>query len=108
MSKKNRPLEKNARRIERAVRKGRIPTKINLVEWLKDRGHAQTTGEAVLLIQAGAVRSESHTLNGNHTITREVPEELRDPETGQPEVVSVEVFSPLYPSALRDTITFAG
>lgn len=108
MSRKNRPLEKKARAMERAIRKGRIPTKINLVEWLMDRSHAQTKGEAVLLIQAGAVRSESHTLDGKHTITREVPEELRDPETGQPEVVSVDVFSTLYPSSLRNTITFAG
>jgi hypothetical protein len=38
------------------------PTKIDLVQYLKLRGHAQTTGEAKLLIESGRVFSESHPL----------------------------------------------
>lgn len=104
MSRRNKPLEKKARYLERVIRKGRIPTKINLVEWLKDRGYADTTGQALKLIRAGRVKSESHTLDGKHT----VPVKLHNSETGKAETVDVQVFSPLYPSSLRPTLRFFG
>lgn len=102
MSQKNRPLEKKARAMERAIRKGRVPTLINLVQWLKDHKHAQTTGEAVRLIKAGRVMSESHKLNGDKIIERQ---ELNK-ETGKEETKKYKIFNPLYSSSLRPTLRF--
>lgn len=39
-----------------------LPAYIDLVQYLKLRGHAQTTGEAEQVILDGRVRSESHKL----------------------------------------------
>ena len=36
------------------------PAYIDLIQWLKLRGHAQTTGEAKRLLTDGKVRSNSH------------------------------------------------
>lgn len=50
---------KRIRRLEKALR--RTPnTYIDLVTWLKDRRHAQTTGEALKILEAGRVRNGSH------------------------------------------------
>lgn len=54
-------LTKRANRLRKAMR--RSPDGyIDLVDYLKSRGHAQTTGEAEAIILAGRVRSESHKL----------------------------------------------
>lgn len=62
MSARNRPREKKIRALRRALRKGRLPAKIDLVHWLKLHGHAQTSGEARRLLLSGRVKSESHPL----------------------------------------------
>jgi len=54
-------LKKRANRLRKVMR--RTPDGfIDLIAYLKDRGYAQTTGEAEKIILAGRVRSESHTL----------------------------------------------
>lgn len=54
-------LKKRANKVRKALR-GELPAYLDLVQYLKDRGHAQTTGEAEKIILAGRVRSESHKL----------------------------------------------
>jgi hypothetical protein len=65
VSARNRRDQKKIRAIRRALRKGRLESYIDLVEWLKDRGHAQTTGEAYNLLTSGAVRTQ-----GGHKLGR--------------------------------------
>lgn len=57
-----RPIkQKQIKRLERALRKaGSPPSSIDLIDWLKTRGHAQTTGAAVKLLLGGHVRIDSH------------------------------------------------
>ena len=57
-----RPLNKKAARRVRKLLRSELPAYIDLIQWLKDRGYAQTTGQAEKLILAGRVRSESHKL----------------------------------------------
>jgi hypothetical protein len=54
-------LKKRANKLRKVLR-AELPAYIDLVEYLKTRGHAQTTGEAEKIILAGRVRSESHKL----------------------------------------------
>lgn len=58
----HRPTEqKKLRKLRKLMRQ--TPTRyVNLFEWLKDRGYAQTTGEARALILEGRVKSDSHTV----------------------------------------------
>jgi hypothetical protein len=58
----HRPIQaKKIRKLERALRKAGAPAaSIDLIDWLKTRGHAQTTGAAVRLLLDGKVRVESH------------------------------------------------
>lgn len=65
MSARNRREAKKIRKLRRALRKGRLDGFIDLVEWLKDHGHAQTTGEAYKLMSSGALRTK-----GGHKIGR--------------------------------------
>lgn len=62
MSARNRTKEKKIRALRRALRKGRLPAKIDLVHWLKLHRYAQTSGEARRLLLSGRVKSESHPL----------------------------------------------
>lgn len=57
-----RPIkDKQIRRLERALRKAGAPqAHIDLIDWLKTRGYANTTGAAVRLLLDGKVRVESH------------------------------------------------
>lgn len=58
----HRPLgRKRANRVRKAFR-ATLPSYIDLVGYLKDRGFASTSGEAEKIILAGRVKSESHTL----------------------------------------------
>lgn len=77
------------------------PTRsINLVEWLRDRGYAQTAGEARRLILAGRVKSESHVL-GVHV--RQVPDPAHPGDTRDESVVH-----PIVPADLRGTLHVVG
>lgn len=51
--------DKKIRRLRKMIRQP-LPVHFDLVQWLKDRGHAQTTREAAKLILDGRVRSGSH------------------------------------------------
>lgn len=62
MSARNRKDAKKIRTLERALRKDRLPKWINLVDWLKDHGHADTAGGARKIIQEERVMVESHIL----------------------------------------------
>lgn len=50
---------KQIARLRRALRRT-PPSYIDLVQWLKDRGHANTTGAALRLMKDGKVRADSH------------------------------------------------
>lgn len=57
-----RPIQdKKLRRLKKALRPS-TPSFINLIEWLRDRGYAQTAGEARKLLLDGKVKVESHTV----------------------------------------------
>lgn len=72
--------DKKIRALRKALRQ--TPTcYINLIEWLVDRGYADTTGQAQELIKDGRVMAESHPLG------------LRD-----------DLVSPLVPASLRAEI----
>lgn len=103
MSRRNKLLEKKARAMERAIRKGRVPTHFNLVHWLEDRGLADTGGQARELIQKGRVKADSHVLDGKHVVEVEVPAK----NNINNEKKSVEIFSAVYPSVLLPSIQFS-
>lgn len=46
----------------RALTRKPLPSYIDLVRWLVDRGHAKTRREARAVILAGRVKANSHTL----------------------------------------------
>lgn len=63
-----RPIqEKKLRRLRKAVGRTPLPAYIDLIDWLKTRGHADTSGQARKLILAERVKSESHTLGIQRT-----------------------------------------
>jgi hypothetical protein len=69
-----RPIRvKQAARVRKALRGGRLDRQIDLVQWLMDRRYASTKGEARAMLLAGRVRSESHALK-----TQYVSAALRD------------------------------
>lgn len=92
MSRKNKPLEKKIRRLDRSIRKGLMPTSIDLVQWLQDHHYAKDRKTAVKLIQDGRVTSDSHVL-GTRIIEH--------PDSGEKR----EVFEPLVSSHLRQSLT---
>jgi hypothetical protein len=56
-----RPInDKKLARLEKLVTRRPLPARIDLIQWLMDRKHAQTKREADLLLRSGHVRSESH------------------------------------------------
>lgn len=53
--------DKKIRKLGRALRSaGAPPASLDLIDWLKTRGHAQTTGEAVRMLLDGRVMVDSH------------------------------------------------
>lgn len=94
----HRPLEgKKLRRLRKALRQ-KPDTVINLVEYLKLRGYAQTTGEAKRIILDRRVRSESHTLGIQQGIV------TGKNEQGKLEFKVGDVVAPLIPSHFKDTL----
>lgn len=61
MSARNTLEAKRARRARKNFRKV-LPAFLDLTDWLKDHGHAQTSGEASRLMVAGKVKADSHTI----------------------------------------------
>lgn len=83
MSRRNTRAEKQLRRLRRSLRRGRLPARIDLIDYLKLHGHAQTTGEATRIIIAKRVRSESHVLgftdlDGETIVDATAPAHVRD------------------------------
>lgn len=100
MSTKNRPENKKLRRLERALRKGRLPRYFDVVHWLKDRGYANTTGQAIQLLLDGKVVSESHALGKQIIETPGPTKEFPDREARKEEV-----FRRHYPVDILPTVT---
>lgn len=94
MAARNRPQEKKVRAMRRALRKGRLPAYIDLVDWLRVRKYAQTAGAAREMLMDGKVKSESHPL-GLRVI---------DVEGKDGEMKKVRILDPLVPARLRDSI----
>lgn len=88
--------DKKVRRLRKALRRTPTPY-IDLIDWLKTRGYAQTTGEAKRLILARKVMSESHPLG-----VRKVPQLRPDGK-----IEDVEVVDPYVPASVRDTLRVA-
>lgn len=62
MSSKNSSNEKKIRQLRRAIKKGRLPVYLNLLEWLADHKYADTKGKAFKLIREQRVMRDSHVL----------------------------------------------
>lgn len=64
----HRPIEeKKRRRVAKALRRRPLPARIDLIDWLTDRGHARTRRHAREIILASRVKSESHVLGIENT-----------------------------------------
>lgn len=61
MSVRNRPEAKAKRRRERSIRKGVLPTYIDLLAWMKMRANI-STGRAISVAKAGCLKVDSHTI----------------------------------------------
>lgn len=48
------------RRLRKTVSRRPLPAFIDLIDWLKTRGYADTTGQATRLMVGGKVRADSH------------------------------------------------
>jgi hypothetical protein len=93
MSKRNRREERKINTLRKALRKGRLPSYIDLVQYLKDHKHADTTGGAIKLIKEGRVRADSHTLGVTQV-------QVTDDKT-------VDVFTRFVPASVRASIVVA-
>lgn len=86
--------QKNLHRIAKQVRQP-LPAHIDLVQWLIDRGHAQTRGDARKIILAKRVKTESHVLG-----VKTVPVIQKDGKS----VANEDVVAPYVPATLRKKI----
>jgi hypothetical protein len=93
MSAKNTLYAKKIRRLERALKKGRLPKWMDLLQWAQDHGHADTAGAARKLISEDRIRYASHPL-GKKTI------DLPGEQFGK-----IQVLDPRVPSHLRSSIS---
>lgn len=62
MSKRNNRDERKLKRLRKSLRKGQLPMRINLIDFLQQRGTADTAGQARKIIEEERVMSESHVL----------------------------------------------
>lgn len=90
MSARNRRDEKKLRALRRSLHKGRIPSYIDLRDWLRLRGYASSNVKAEAIIAEERVRSDSHVL-GFKTVTVDGEE--------------VKLLDPRVPARLRGSIT---
>lgn len=100
-----RPINtKRARRVRKLLR-NELPKHLDLVQWLKDHGHAQTTGKAEEIILAKRVKSESHVIG---VTTAKVPTSLTFAQIAAgrtPQFEEREVVQRYVPARLRASIT---
>jgi hypothetical protein len=101
----HRPIEaKKRRKAVRAFTRTPLQARINLIEWLMDRGHAGSRKQARELILAKRVRSDSHVLG---IVNDQVPGPTAAMEVAlgrPPTMVTQEVVAPLVDAKLRKTI----
>lgn len=100
-----RPIRrKQANKLRKAFRK-ELPRFMDLVQWLKDHGYAQTTGEANRIILAKRVKSESHVVG----VTKaKVPTSLTIAQVAMgktPTFEEREVVQRFVPAGFRSTLT---
>lgn len=69
-------IDKRVKRMRRTLTKGRLPAFFDLADYLIERGHAKTVGEAYKLILREKVKADSHVL-GIHEL--ELPNALGRP-----------------------------
>lgn len=86
--------QKQMRRLRKAVGRRTPPAYIDLIDWLQTRRHAQTTGQAVRLLEDGKVMSESHVV-GRERITVPGP-------PGEP--IERWIAAPRVPAKMRPTL----
>jgi hypothetical protein len=91
---------KRGARMRKAIERAPLDRSIDLIDYLKDRKIARTTGEAKRLILAKRVVSESHPLG----IAR-VPVAVPNPDKkGEIKVEMQDVVSPVVPAEVKDSI----
>lgn len=102
-----RPInKKRAARVRKMLRK-ELPAFIDLIQWLRVRGYAQTAGQAEKLILDGRVRSESHTLGIGKGLKAKPGiniKILRGHRVTEEDFDEVPVVQPHVPARLRGTI----
>lgn len=97
---------KSANRMRKSFR-ATPKTYIDLIDWLKTRGHAQTTGQAKQILLDGRVKSESHVLGREKTL---MPVELTIAQRVAgvtPKMEERFVVAPLVDARLRSTLRVA-
>lgn len=94
MSKRSSASKKLAR-LRKEFNRTPLPAFIDLINWVKDHSDATTNQQAIKLILAGKVKSESHTIG--------IAEETRLDVTGT-KTEKVKVVTPRVPATLRDTL----
>ena len=99
-------LKKRANKLRKALR--RTPTAyIDLIAYLKDRGYAQTSGEAEKIILDGRVRSDSHKLGigkGTQLKKGSVLRASVGVELTEEDFEEVDIVQRHVPASLRPTI----
>ena len=97
---------KQVNRLRKTLRSS-LPASIDLIQYLKDRGHAQTTGQAKAIILAGRVRADSHKL-GIRKDRVPKPSAVRALMIGRPltddDYEEQDVVDPFVPAKLRADI----
>lgn len=86
---------KQANRMRKRLRRRPLARYMNLVEWLRDRGHAQTAGAARKMLTEGRVKSESHIVGRRE-------QEYRKP--GHDETFVEFIAEPIVSAKLRSTL----
>lgn len=102
-----RPINaKRAARVRKLLR-NELPAYIDLIDWLKVRRYASTTGEAEKMILDGRVRSESHKLGigkGRRIKKGTEIKILRGGSVEESDWEEVPMVGPHVPARLRGTI----
>lgn len=104
----HRPLNKKRAARVRKMLRATPATQIDLVQWLRDRRYARTTGEAERIILAGRVKSESHALGikkGKRLTESGRLKLALGREVTDEDIEERDVVDRLVPARLRSTIT---
>jgi hypothetical protein len=96
-------LKKKANKLRKAMRR-QLPAYIDLVQYLKDRRYARTTGEAEEIILAKRVKSESHVLGIKKEKRLKSQSRMQIAAGKEPELEEVDAVDRLVSAKLRSTI----